>query len=140
MHQWWNNATISRFKGRTDCFEKQYSNFSINGRNLNGKQTLGKTLCHYHIPFIQYKSFPGENIADNGGLKAAFHAFKKSKRTHSHDILLLPGVNLTHNQLFFVAFAQVSPFSKINMSKSSHICTTFRYGALQPLSKPQISK
>ncbi|XP_063707260.1 endothelin-converting enzyme homolog isoform X2 [Culicoides brevitarsis] len=89
LHQWWNNATISRFKKRTDCFEKQYSNYSINGRNLNGKQTLG------------------ENIADNGGLKAAFHAFKSTKRTDSRDTLLLPGVNLTHNQLFFVAFAQV---------------------------------
>lgn len=42
LHQWWKNDTILRFKGRTDCFEKQYSNFSINGRNLNGKQTLGK--------------------------------------------------------------------------------------------------
>uniref|UniRef100_A0A336LY78 CSON004984 protein n=1 Tax=Culicoides sonorensis TaxID=179676 RepID=A0A336LY78_CULSO len=74
LHQWWNNATISRFKKRTECFEKQYSNFSINGRNLNGKQTLG------------------ENIADNGGLKAAFHAFKNTKKSIDRDIFLLPGV------------------------------------------------
>lgn len=51
--------------------------------------------------------FTGENIADNGGLKAAFHAFKKTIAINERDLLLLPGVNLTHNQLFFVSFAQV---------------------------------
>lgn len=42
LHPWWKNQTIDRFKQRTDCFIQQYSNYTINGRNLNGKQTLGK--------------------------------------------------------------------------------------------------
>lgn len=90
LHPWWNNKTIDKFKLRTDCFVKQYSNYTINGRNLNGKQTLG------------------ENIADNGGLKAAFHAFLNTNKNKERDQLGLPGLNLTHNQLFFVAFAQVN--------------------------------
>jgi hypothetical protein len=49
----------------------------------------------------------GENIADNGGLKAAFHAYINSKNVSESDYLLLPGINMTHRQLFFVSFAQV---------------------------------
>ncbi|XP_064461108.1 endothelin-converting enzyme homolog isoform X2 [Ornithodoros turicata] len=88
LHQWWKNATIQSFQSRAQCFVDQYSNYSINNENLNGKQTLG------------------ENIADNGGLKAAFHAFEDWLQAHP-DELPLPGVNLTHKQLFYVGFAQV---------------------------------
>ena len=56
-------------------------------QQLNGKQTLG------------------ENIADNGGLKAAFRAFQEWLKTH-HEAPL-PGLNLTSEQLFFIGFAQV---------------------------------
>lgn len=42
MHRWWKNETILRFKEQADCFIKQYANYQVNGKNLNGKQTLGK--------------------------------------------------------------------------------------------------
>lgn len=87
LHRWWNETTIERFKERTDCFAKQYGDYEINGKKINGKQTLG------------------ENIADNGGLKAAYHAY--TKNNIERDKLLLPGINMTHRQLFFVSFAQV---------------------------------
>lgn len=93
MHQWWNNETIAKFKNRTKCFEKQYGSYKINGRNLNGLQTLG------------------ENIADNGGLKAAFHAYVNLKNLEPTDLMTLPGINMTHRQLFFVSFAQVEYFN-----------------------------
>nr|CAD7264680.1 unnamed protein product [Timema shepardi] len=41
LHQWWNNKTIDKFKNRTDCVVDQYSEFEINNKHLNGKQTLG---------------------------------------------------------------------------------------------------
>lgn len=70
---------------------EQYGKFEINGKNLNGRQTLG------------------ENIADNGGLKAAYYAYLNVMKnaTLPLDTLALPGVNLSHIQLFFVSFAQV---------------------------------
>lgn len=106
LYKWWNNKTIDRFKQRTNCFAKQYSKFhgislmthlqcfclgkyQVNGKNLNGNRTLG------------------ENIADNGGLKAAYHAYLELERSEIIPPLLLPGLNLTHRQLFFVAFAQI---------------------------------
>lgn len=42
-----------------------------------------------------------------GGLKAAFHAFNDWTGTRGDEELLLPGLNLTRKQLFFLAFAQV---------------------------------
>ncbi|XP_075540860.1 M13 family metallopeptidase neprilysin 3 isoform X2 [Dermacentor variabilis] len=88
LNQWWKNSTIQSFQSRAQCFIDQYSNYTANNENLNGKQTLG------------------ENIADNGGLKAAFHAFEEWLDRHPNEPPL-PGVNLTHKQLFYVGFAQV---------------------------------
>lgn len=88
LHQWWKNSTLESFRERTQCIVDQYSSYEINGENLNGKQILG------------------ENIADNGGLKAAFHAYKDWVISHPME-LPLPAVPLTNNQLFFVGFAQV---------------------------------
>lgn len=59
-------------------------------------------LCIYNCNI-----FSGENIADNGGLKAAFNAYIKSKNESEVDTLPLPGLAMTHRQLFFVSFAQV---------------------------------
>jgi len=56
---------------------------------LKGKQTLG------------------ENIADNGGLKSAYNAFRQWSVEHGSEPLL-PGLHFSHNQLFFIAFAQAS--------------------------------
>lgn len=115
LNQWWNNKTIERFKERANCFIRQYNQYEINGKNLNGKQTLG------------------ENIADNGGLKAAYNAYIQSKNVDEVDVYPLPGINMTHRQLFFVSFAQVN-LSKKPIANSFQIeCqfNTSRCGALR---------
>lgn len=54
LRPWWKNSSVEAFKQQTACMVEQYSNYTINGEAVNGKHTLG------------------ENIADNGGLKAAY--------------------------------------------------------------------
>ncbi|PBC26987.1 Membrane metallo-endopeptidase [Apis cerana cerana] len=90
MMQWWNNATVKAFRERAQCIVDQYSRYKLQEVDLyiNGKMTQG------------------ENIADNGGLKQSFRAYKKWVSIHGEEPLL-PGVNLTHDQLFFLNYAQI---------------------------------
>lgn len=90
MKQWWANSTLEKFRENVHCMEEQYSNFTINGENINGKQTVG------------------ENIADNGGLKASYNAYLTwLAKNGGKDGGKLPGLNLTDRQLFFLSFGQV---------------------------------
>lgn len=54
LRLWWKNSSVEAFKRQTRCMVEQYGNYSINQEPVNGIHTLG------------------ENIADNGGLKAAY--------------------------------------------------------------------
>lgn len=54
LRPWWQNESLTAFQNHTACMEEQYNQYQVNGERLNGLQTLG------------------ENIADNGGLKAAY--------------------------------------------------------------------
>ena len=42
LNQWWNNATIDRFKERTKCMVEQYSQYKVGNLSVNGRQTLGE--------------------------------------------------------------------------------------------------
>ena len=91
---WWTNATVDAFKDRADCFVRQYGNFSIPGPDggelhVNGKLTLG------------------ENIADAGGVSAAFKAWKIREKEAPEKNKMLPGLagRFTKDQLFFVSYA-----------------------------------
>ncbi|XP_065200179.1 neprilysin-1 isoform X2 [Planococcus citri] len=90
MKEWWNNATIQAFKKQIQCIINQYSDYKIDEINLylNGHLTVG------------------ENIADNGGLKQSFRAYQKYVERFG-DEPLLPGLNLTHEQLFFLNYGQI---------------------------------
>ncbi|XP_053246692.1 endothelin-converting enzyme 2 isoform X4 [Podarcis raffonei] len=57
LRPWWQNSSLEAFKNRTACMTEQYNKYLVNGEHVNGKQTLG------------------ENIADNGGLKAAYNVW-----------------------------------------------------------------
>lgn len=121
LNHWWKNKTIDKFKQRTKCVVDQYSKYKINGKNLNGNQTLG------------------ENIADNGGLKAAYHAYLDLTKNQPEP-KPLPGLQLNHRQLFFVAFAQVwcmtvtKEATNLEIEKDPHSPAQYRViGALSNL-------
>lgn len=64
LRPWWQNSSVDAFRQRTECMMDQYNHYTVNGEHVNGKQTLG------------------ENIADNGGLKAAYHVSNKMKQMY----------------------------------------------------------
>ena len=88
---WWDEKTIAAFEERAQCFVDQYSEFTVpSGHDakplhVNGRLTLG------------------ENIADAGGLTAAFHAWKK--RDENSPDPVLPGLStFSKEQLFFISY------------------------------------
>ncbi|XP_072496554.1 endothelin-converting enzyme 2 isoform X4 [Notamacropus eugenii] len=99
LRPWWQNESLAAFQNHTACMEEQYGRYQVNGERLNGRQTLG------------------ENIADNGGLKAAYNAYKRWLRKHGEE-QHLPAVGFTNHQLFFVGFAQV--WCSVRTPESSH--------------------
>jgi len=90
LKQWWNNRTIAEFRTAAQCIVDQYSNYTLDEINLS----------------IDGRLTQGENIADNGGLKQAFRAYRKWVAEHGEEPDL-PGLNMTHNQLFFLNYAQI---------------------------------
>jgi endothelin-converting enzyme len=87
---WWDNSTTVRFEGKTTCFVKQYSEYFVEG--LQGEKV-----------FVNGKLTLGENIADSGGLNAAFKAWKKREKNAFNPTL--PGLEkFSNDQLFFLSF------------------------------------
>jgi len=88
LREWWEPSVSKKFEARAECIDKQYASYEIQpGLPLNGKLTLG------------------ENIADNGGIKQAYVAYKAYEAKHpGSEKPAVPG--MTNDQLLFVAFAQ----------------------------------
>ncbi|XP_026783028.1 neprilysin isoform X1 [Pangasianodon hypophthalmus] len=91
LKDWWTPSSTQKFQELSKCIVDQYSSFSwdlANGQNLNGNNTLG------------------ENIADNGGIRQSYQAYQNYIKKHGKEAPL-PGIDLNHEQLFFLNFAQV---------------------------------
>ncbi|XP_051535461.1 endothelin-converting enzyme-like 1 isoform X2 [Myxocyprinus asiaticus] len=87
LKQWWTEESYRKFQKKAECIIKLYDNFTVYNQRVNGRLTLG------------------ENIADLGGLKLSYYAYQKWVRDHGPE-RPLPGLKYTHEQLFFIAFAQ----------------------------------
>jgi predicted metalloendopeptidase len=114
MVEWWAPEVSAKYEERAACVEQQYNAFPVaEGLNVNGALTLG------------------ENIADIGGYRSAYRAYKAAGAPAAN----VPG--LTDDQLFFVAAAQswcvvASPeIEKMRALSDSH--SPPRYRVLGPL-------
>lgn len=89
IRSWWSNSSLNNFREKTQCFIQHYSNLSFDGIRINGERSLG------------------ENIADNGGLKLAYYAYKKHTKhfLNQMNTRQLPALDYNSDQLFFIAFA-----------------------------------
>lgn len=92
LMRWWSDSAINNFHDRARCLILQYGNYSI-----------------VDVGAIDGISTQGENIADNGGIKQAYMAYQKWLAKNQEDLAneVLPGVECTPGQLFFLNFAQI---------------------------------
>jgi predicted metalloendopeptidase len=88
MEEWWEPEVADKFEQQAQCVDDFYSAYEVApGAPVNGKLTLG------------------ENIADIGGVKASYNAYKLWEQRHG---VPDPAVEeLTNEQLLFVAWGQV---------------------------------
>lgn len=100
IKNWWSIVSHLGFSKRTECFAKQYSQYEVYGKKINGNKTKN------------------ENIADNGGIKLAYKAYEALVQKEGTEGAL-PGLGLTEEQLFFVGFAR--PWCSIFRKKAAHL-------------------
>ncbi|CAG4983508.1 unnamed protein product [Colias eurytheme] len=93
LKQWWSAGTLEQYHGRVQCIVQQYSQYHM------------QQLPNYTVHGFNTQ---GENIADNGGLRAALHAYHIHTRRTARPAPRLPGLpQYTPEQLFFLGFAQI---------------------------------
>jgi endothelin-converting enzyme/putative endopeptidase len=114
LRAWWDPAVAARFEERARCVSDLYDSYEVEpGLHLNGTQTLG------------------EDIADLGGLKEAYRAWKAWEAAQvKPPASPVPG--LDNDQLFFVAFAQpwcelITPeYARLLAQTDDHAASRFR--------------
>lgn len=87
---WWEPETDNKFQERAQCIIDQYGNYTVPEADVqvNGINTQG------------------ENIADNGGIKEAYRAYRQWIIEHGAEDFL-PGLKYTPTQLFWISAANV---------------------------------
>ena len=92
LYNWWDAKTQTTFLKRTQCMIDQYSQYEVPGTNLKVNGILTQ----------------GENIADNGGLKQAYRAYRAYIKKLGQEEKRLPGFeNYTNDQIFYMSYAKV---------------------------------
>jgi putative endopeptidase len=120
LKNWWTDDDKKKFEARGKCVAEQYSTFEVLPRMfVDGQLTLS------------------ENIADLGGIKMAFRAYR-GMRKDAAQVYIADG--FTEDQQFFIAAAQMwctkdrKDETMRRLTNDSHSPPRFRvYGALRNL-------
>ena len=84
LHDWWTNATATKYKVKADRLAAQFDQYEpIPGVHIKGKLTLG------------------ENLADLGGIEAAYDAYRRYVVRHGEPPVI---DGYTGDQRFFIFF------------------------------------
>jgi len=86
QRDWWDKKAKQEFLQRARCVVDFYRQYSIAGHNLSGLTQLG------------------ENIADMGGVKFAYRAFKLWQEEHPNEPK--PVLPFNDDKMFFLSYAQ----------------------------------
>ena len=87
LQEWWEPSVSAQFEERVACVQAQYDAYeALPGLHVQGKLTSG------------------ENIADIGGVKEAYIAYKAWEKENGAEAPV--SSELTNDQVFFVAWAQ----------------------------------
>lgn len=123
--QWWSDETIDKFTVQAQCFIDMYDSYLVPeiNKTLNGVLTQG------------------ENVADNGGLRESFRAYKNSVAELGPEAKLPGLTQFTPEQLFFVGYAQVWCQSMTDNALLNQVLTNphspAKYRVLGPLSNSE---
>ncbi|EYC22133.1 hypothetical protein Y032_0017g3170 [Ancylostoma ceylanicum] len=92
LREWWDTSTKKKFQERAQCIISQYGNIEVysTALRLNGRLTQG------------------ENIADNGGVKQAFKAYKNYLKMHGEEGRIKGLEQFNNEQMFFLGYALIS--------------------------------
>lgn len=122
LEEWWAPEVAAKFEERAKCVSDQYSAMEVEpGVKVNGQLTLG------------------ENLADIGGLKEAYSAYKAWEARHGGKGPTIG--DLTPDQLLFVAHAQAwcsiatPEFQRRQVTVDSHAPARFR-GSVPEMDNP----
>ena len=120
LKNWWSPAVAKNFDAKKQCVIDQYHGYEpLPGVHVNGKLTLG------------------ENIADMGGVKMAFEAYRAMRKAAKQKVL---AGGFTEDQQFFLAVGQAwctkvrDASARLRVKTDPHSPPQFRvHGALSNL-------
>ncbi|CAJ0599854.1 unnamed protein product [Cylicocyclus nassatus] len=89
LREWWDADVKKKYHKRAQCLIDQYGKIEVpgTGHKINGELTVG------------------ENIADNGGVKSAYRAYKAYLRKHGEELKIKGLEGYSSEQIFFMGYA-----------------------------------